>query len=167
MRILLGGLLASVILWAFPVWGQISDSQVVALVEALRLVTSNSSGRNDGLESAWNIKPENITRWSRLCIGEELTPEEFNLDRTKAQYILVCVMEDVLRNEYPLSGDDENIAVRRAAAWWVSGDANLYDRGEFRHYTQQVLNLYQDLRAQPSDFLPTRTAKTLKASNGF
>jgi hypothetical protein len=167
MRILLGGLLASFVLWAFPVWGQISDSQVVALVEALRLVTSNSSGRDDGLESAWNIKPANITRWSRLCIGEELTPEEFNLDRTKAQYILVCVMEDVLRNEYPLSGDDENIAVRRAAAWWVSGDANLYDRGEFRHYTQQVLNLYQDLRAQPSDFLPTRTAKTLKASNGF
>ncbi|MGL5196892.1 MAG: hypothetical protein ACRC8Y_25150 [Chroococcales cyanobacterium] len=167
MRILLGGLLASLVLWAFPVWGQISDSQVVALVEALRLVASNSSGRDDGLESAWNIKPANITRWSRLCIGEELTPEEFNLDRTKAQYILVCVMEDVLRNEYPLSGDDENIAVRRAAAWWVSGDANLYDRGEFRHYTQQVLHLYQDLRAQPSDFLPTRTAKTLKASNGF
>lgn len=167
MRILLGGLLASFVLWAFPVWGQISDSQVVALVEALRLVTSNSSGRDDGLVSAWNIKPENIRRWSRLCIGEELTPEQFNLDRTKAQYILVCVMDDVLRAEYPLSGDDENIAVRRAAAWWVSGDANLYDRGEFGHYTQQVLNLYQNLRAQPSDFLPTRATKTLKASNGF
>ncbi|AFY82932.1 hypothetical protein [Oscillatoria acuminata] len=162
MRILLGGLLASFVLWAFPAWGQISDSQVVALVEALRLVTSNSSGRDDGLESAWNIKPANIRRWSRLCLGEELTPEQFNLDRMKAQNILVCVMEDVLRTEYPLSGNDEEIAVRRAAAWWVSGDANLYDRGEFRHYTQQVLELYQNLRAQPSDFLPNRTAKTVK-----
>ncbi|HEY9837774.1 MAG TPA: hypothetical protein V6D27_12870 [Vampirovibrionales bacterium] len=162
MRILLGGLLASFVLWALPVWGQISESQVVALVEALRLVTSNASGRDEGVENAWNIKPANISRWSILCIGEELTPEQFNADRMKAQNILVCVMEDVLRTEYPRSGNNENIAVRRAAAWWVSGDANLYDRGEFGDYTQQVLELYQNLRAQPSDFLPTRSAKTLK-----
>ncbi len=162
MRILLGGLLASFVLWAFPVLGQISESQVVALVEALRLVTSNSSGMNHELYSSWNIKPANITRWSRLCIGEELTPEQFNSNRRKAQDILVCVMDDVLRNEYPLSGSDEDIAVRRAAAWWVSGDANLYDRPEFATYTQQVLELYHTLRNQPSDFIPTRTPKTLK-----
>jgi hypothetical protein len=162
MRILLGGLLASFVLWAFPVWGQISDSQVVALVEALRLVNSNSWERQDGLYSSWNIKPANITRWSRFCIGEELTPEQFNLDRRKAQHILMCVMEDVLQNEYPLSGNDEEIAVRRAAAWWVSGDANLYDRSDFAHYTQQVLDLYQNLRAHPSDFVPVRTSKRLK-----
>ncbi|MEB3827118.1 hypothetical protein [Phormidium sp. CCY1219] len=158
MRILLGGLLTSLVLWALPVHGQVSDAQIVALVEALRLAAPTTTTEEDGLYSPWKIKPSNIPRWSRLCIGEELTPEQFVADLTKARHILVCVMEDVLRREYPLSDNDEALAVRRAAAWWVAGDPSLYNAGEIALYTRKVLDLYQNLRAYPGDFVPNREA---------
>lgn len=121
---------------------QFSDAQVGALVEALRQAAPPNSP-NDGLYSEWQIKPENIPRWSRFCTGRSLTPAQFEADPAAARSILVCIVRDVLKEEYPASNGDAAIAVRRAAAWWMTGDANRYNSGDIATYTQRVLNFYQ------------------------
>ena len=137
-------LLAIALLWMLPVQAQqVSDAQVRALVEALRLAAPQTGTENDGLYSDWQIKPENIPRWSRLCINEEMTPAQFEANEQKARQVLACVMEDVLTEEYPNSGNSEEVAIRRAAAWWMTGDPNQYNSGQTAEYTQKVLRFYQ------------------------
>jgi hypothetical protein len=122
---------------------QASAVNIPALVEALRLAAPQTGTANDGLYTDWQIKPENIPRWSRLCINEELTPAQFEADTAKARQVLACVMEDIVNQEYPNSGNDQAIAVRRAAAWWMTGDPDQYNQGETATYTQKVLEFYQ------------------------
>ena len=165
MRLMLGGLIVSLVLHILPVQGQVSSDRVIALVEALRLAAPKRPTEEDGLYSDWKIKPSLIPRWSLLCIEEELTPEEFEADNLKARLILMCVMEDVLKREYPASNNDQNLAIRRAAAWWVAGDPNLYNIEPISGYTERVWNYYQELQANPSDFLPYQVAKRFKNYN--
>jgi hypothetical protein len=120
-----------------------SDQQVRALVEALRQAAPQTGDPNDGLYSDWQIQAPNIPRWSQACIGRTLSPQQFEADIETARTVLVCVMRDVLQEEYRNSGNDEAIAVRRAAAWWMTGDSARYDAAETAAYTQQVLNFYQ------------------------
>lgn len=134
--------LGSSLLAILPVWAQVSDSQVAALVEALRQAAPQTGQQADGLYSDWQIQPANIPRWSQACIGRELTPAQFAADPTTARQVLVCVMRDVLKDEYR-NGGEEAIAVRRSAAWWMTGDANRYDSGDTAAYTQRVLGFYQ------------------------
>jgi hypothetical protein len=126
-----------------PVQAQVSNSQVQALVEALRLAAPQTGTENDGLYTDWQIKPDNIPRWSRLCIGQEMTPAQFEANDSKARQVLGCVMEDVLKQEYPNSGNSEDVAIRRAASWWMTGDPNQYNNGQIADYTQKVLRFYQ------------------------
>lgn len=120
-----------------------SDEQVGALVEALRLAAPQTGREDDNLYSAWQIKPENIPRWSRLCTGQELSVAEFEADPQQARSILVCVMRDVLQEEYENAQGDESIAVRRSAGWWMTGDPEQYNNGEIAAYTERVLRFYQ------------------------
>ncbi len=146
-RLLLSGVLLSVGLWTLPVQAQqVSDAQVRALVEALRQAAPPGDNANEGLTSDWKIKPDNIRRWSRLCTGQELTPQAFTANPTKAREILACVMRDVLRDEYKASGSSESVAVQRAASWWMTGDPNQYNSSRIRTYTQKVLGFYQQQR---------------------
>lgn len=127
-----------------------SDQQVRSLVEALRQAAPQTGNSNDGLYSDWQIQASNIPRWSQACIGKTLTPQEFEADLETARSILVCVMRDVLNEEYRNSGNDEAIAIRRAAAWWMTGDPSRYDSGETAAYTQKVLSFYQQQSATPA-----------------
>jgi hypothetical protein len=130
-------------LGALPAQAQVSDQQVGALVEALRQAAPQTGTEDDGLYSEWQIKPENIPRWSRRCIGHELTPDAFEASPVTARNVLICVMRDVLEEEYDASNQNEAIAVRRAAAWWMTGDASQYDTAGTAAYTERVLNAYQ------------------------
>lgn len=136
-------LLVIVLLWMLPAHAQVSSTQVQALVEALRLAAPQTGTENDGLYTDWQIKPDNIPRWSRLCINEEMTPAQFEANDRKAREVLGCVIEDVLKEEYPNSGNSEEVAIRRAAAWWMTGDPNQYNSGQTAEYTQKVLRFYQ------------------------
>ncbi|MBW4495147.1 MAG: hypothetical protein KME26_19075 [Oscillatoria princeps RMCB-10] len=149
MRLLLG-ILMTVGLPALPVRAQVSDAQVGALVEALRRAAPDTGTEDDGLYSDWQIKAENIPRWSRLCTGKELTPAQFESSPVTARSILVCVMRDVLSDEYKASGSDESLAVRRAAAWWMTGDPTEYSSEGIASYIQKVLDFYQQQRSKPS-----------------
>jgi hypothetical protein len=151
MRLLLGGLIASVALSALPAQAQVSDTQVGALVEALRRAAPQTGTKNDGLYSEWQIKPANIPRWSKQCTGRELTVAQFEESPTTAREILVCVMRDVLREQYRTSGNNETVAVQRAASWWMTGDPTRYNNAPTASYTQQVLNFYQQASSNRSE----------------
>ncbi|GAB4380542.1 MAG: hypothetical protein Kow00121_37030 [Elainellaceae cyanobacterium] len=156
MQWLLSSLLigvSAVLSWgAIPVQAQVAEAQVNALVEALRQAAPQTEG-NDGLYSDWQVLPGNIPRWSSSCTNQTLTPEQFDADPTAAREIIACVMQDVLQEEYSNSGE-EAIAVRRSAAWWMTGDPQRYNQGETASYTERVLNLYQQ---QLTAVAPTRS----------
>jgi hypothetical protein len=128
--------------WAVPAQAQISDTQVAAFVEALRLSAPNTGNPNDGLYSDWKIKWENIIRWSKRCTGTEIEPAEFEANTQKAREILACVMGKILREQYEIS-KDESLAVRRAASWWMTGDPDQYNSPQTGAYTQKVLDFYR------------------------
>ncbi len=144
-RLFLSSLIISLGLSILPVQAQqtVSDTQVGALVEALRLAAPDTGTDNDGLYSDWQIKPDNIPRWSRLCTGQEITPAQFEDSPVTARGILVCVMRDVLAEEYQATNGDESLAVRRAAAWWMTGDPEQYNSPEIDEYLDNVVEYYQ------------------------
>lgn len=143
VSLILGVLLTSSLGFALPVMAQITDAKVDSLVEALRLAAPETGMEEDGLYSDWQIKADNIPRWSRLCIQQELTPAEFEANEAQAREVLSCVMSDVFQEEYEASGNDESLAVRRAAAWWMAGDPDQYNSERISDYTQEVLDYYQ------------------------
>ena len=134
---------ALLLLWAGGLFAQtpISDAKVEALVEALRLSAPPASP-DSGLYSDWRIKPDNISRWSKRCVNQEVTPEQFAADQALARQVLVCVMGKVLREEFAAAGNNEIVAVQRAAAWWMTGDPAQYRDGSTGAYTLRVLEAY-------------------------
>jgi hypothetical protein len=143
-----------------------SDEQVGALVEALRLAAPQTGREDDNLYSEWQIKPENIPRWSRLCTGQELSVAEFEADAQQARSILVCVMRDVLQEEYGSAQGDESIAVRRSASWWMTGDPEQYNSGQIAAYTERVLSFYQQQQYSRVDPPARATARPPSGSSG-
>ncbi|SPF41701.1 conserved exported hypothetical protein [Syntrophobacter sp. SbD1] len=133
--------------WTAPAQARVSDTQVAALVEALRLSAPNTGNPNDGLYSDWKIKWENIIRWSERCTGKEMEPAEFEANTQKAREILACIMGKILREQYELS-KDESVAVRRAASWWMIGDPDQYDTPQTSPYTRKVLDFYRSMRVR-------------------
>jgi len=123
---------------------QISNAQVGRLVEALRAAAPETDKPDDDLYGAWQVKAENIPRWSQQCIGKELTPTQFQDSPVTARTILVCVMRNVLSEQYKASNNDESLAVQRAASWWLTGDPNQYNSGAIAAYSQKVLNFYRE-----------------------
>jgi hypothetical protein len=131
---------------AMPGRTQPSEHQVAALVEALRLAAPKTGVEDDGLYSDWQIKPENVTRWSKRCLDRELTPEGFEENPIEARKTVTCVISGVLPEQYAAAGGNETLAVRRVAAWWMTGDVEQYDSGPAASYVDKVLGFYRDQR---------------------
>ena len=131
---------------AMPGRAQPSEQQVAALVEALRLAAPKTGIEDDGLYSDWQIKPENVTRWSKRCLDRELTPEAFEENPIEARKTVTCVISGVLPEQYAAGGGNETLAVRRVAAWWMTGDAEQYDSSHAASYIDKVLGFYRDQR---------------------
>ncbi len=128
---------------AMPAQAQVSEIQVGKTVEALRLAAPKTATKNDGLFSEWQVKPDAIARWSKQCNGRELSSTEFEANATAARSIVTCVVRDVLRDEYRASGNNEFMAVRRVAAWWMTGDAKNYGKPAIAPYVEEVVSLYK------------------------
>jgi TolA-binding protein len=162
------GFALSLCVGVMPVQAQLSNAQVNALVEALRQAAPQTGRENDGLYSDWQVKADNIPRWSKSCIGKEVTPQQFEASPTTARGVVTCIMRDVLRDEYRASGNNETIAVQRSAAWWMTGDPNRYNRSELQPYIQQVVRFYQQNQAKtkpttasrPTPPQPAKTTST-------
>lgn len=134
---------ASVWLGALPVQAQISEAQVGRTVEALRQAAPKTDAKTDNLYSEWQVKSDNIPRWSKRCTGRELSSTEFDTNPTAARSVVTCIIREALQDEYRASGSNELVAVRRVAAWWMSGDAAGYQRAELSPYIEKVVSLYQ------------------------
>lgn len=139
----LRGLMIGVVLGGLPAQAQISSVQVGALVEALRQAAPRTGVQNDELYSDWQVLAGNIPRWSKACTGRELSVTQFEANPATARSIVTCVLTDVLKDEYRASGNNQSVAVRRTAAWWMTGDPNRYANAQTTPYTEKVLSLYQ------------------------
>ena len=70
-------------------------------------------------------------------------------------------MRDVLQDEYRASNNNELLAVRRSAAWWMRGDPEQYNSAEISDYVQRVVTAYQQQegRSAAGPTQPTRPAQ--------
>jgi hypothetical protein len=147
-NLLLGSLIVSLGLQTLPAAAEaVTDAQVSALVEALRQAAPPQTA-NDGMYSQWQVLPGNISRWAKFCTKQELTPQQFEADATKAQSIVTCIVADLLRDEYKASSNNELTAIRRAACWWMTGDSAACKSGATGTYADKVVSVYQQQRAK-------------------
>ncbi len=131
----------------------LSPTQVAQLVESFRLVAQQStSKKSTTLYSEWRVSKQNIAPWTQQCLSKDATSEEFDRDATTASQVVTCVVGRVLNNEYKAADRDEALAVRRAAAWWMTGDASRYNSPGTATYTQRILDTYQ--KNQPIAVVP-------------
>lgn len=140
---LIGSLGVGICLGMLPAHAQVSETQVNKVVEALRQAAPKTATKNDGLYSEWQVKPDAISRWSKQCTGRQLSSTEFEANPTAARSVVTCVVRDVLRDEYRASDNNEFMAVRRVAAWWMTGDATSYGKTAIAPYVEEVVSLYK------------------------
>jgi hypothetical protein len=147
-NLLLSSLIVSLGLQALPATAQsVTDAQVSALVEAMRQAAPPQTA-NDGMYSQWQVLPGNISRWAKFCTKQDLTPQQFEADATKAKSIVTCIVGDLLRDEYKASGNNETAAIRRAACWWMTGQSTACTSGATATYADKVVSVYQQQRAK-------------------
>jgi hypothetical protein len=122
----------------------VSGTQVSQLVESFRRIAQQSTThKSSTLYSEWRVSKQNIAPWSQQCLTTAMTPEEFDRDASTASKVVTCVVTRVLNNEFKATDRDEILAVRRTAAWWMTGDASRYNSPGTAAYTQRVLDAYQ------------------------
>ena len=145
-NLLFGSLIISLGLQALPAAAQaVTDAQISALVEALRQAAPPQTA-NDGMYSQWQVLPGNISRWAKFCTKQDLTPQQFEADATKAKTIVTCIVGDLLRDEYKASGNNETAAIRRAACWWMTGESAACKSGATATFADKVVSVYQQQR---------------------
>jgi hypothetical protein len=146
----------------------LSPAQVAQLVESFRFVAQQStSKKSTTLYSEWRVSKQNISPWTQQCLSKDATPEEFDRDATTASQVVTCVVGRVLNNEYKAADRDEALAVRRVAAWWMTGDASRYNSPGTAIYTQRILDTYQKNQpiaagTQPAEKTETPSQQPLK-----
>lgn len=67
----------------------VSDTQVAAIVEALRQAALQTKNPNDGLYSEWQVKPETLKGWTKTCLKRELTPTQFENSPAIARQVVL------------------------------------------------------------------------------
>ncbi|MCL1475393.1 hypothetical protein [Argonema antarcticum] len=120
----------------------VSDNQVAAMVEALRQAAPPNRP-NDGMFSQWQVLPNIIPSWSKQCIGQELTPAQFEADATAARTVVSCIMQRELNRQYSANNNNETAAVRGTACWWMTGNATGCSSGATASYVEKVVGFYQ------------------------
>ena len=145
-NLLFGSLIISLGLQALPAAAEtVTDTQISALVEALRQAAPPQTA-NDGMYSQWQVLPSNISRGAKFCTKQDLTPQQFEADATKAKSIVTCIVRDLLRDEYKASSNNELTAIRRAACWWMTGESAACKSGATATFADKVVSVYQQQR---------------------
>lgn len=140
-HLLLSGVIASVGLWIVPVQAQVSDGKVNAVVEALRQAAPPNRP-NDGMYSQWQVLPGIIPSWTKQCVGRELTPTQFESDATAARNTVACIVGRELKKQLSATNNNETVAVRNVACWWMTGGSSCSSRATAT-YVQRVVGFYQ------------------------
>lgn len=138
---------ASMVLWvALPAIAEISDKQVGAVVQALREAAPKSSNE---LYSPWKVTPGIIPSWSKQCIGQALTPAQFDANQAQAQSVVSCIARRELNKQLRSTGNNETASVKNFACWWMTGNSTGADcnSGATGAYVQKVLRAYKQAAA--------------------
>lgn len=99
------------------------------------------------------VMPENIKSWSKQCLGQEITEDEFLHSKDKQLNIIDCKLKEGLEQTAKSAANEEE-QIRQVAAIWYSGDPKLFDDGKpqtygagsypsVRDYTMTVLDRYK------------------------
>lgn len=95
------------------------------------------------------VMPENVGPWSRECLGQELTPEEFKNNPDLQVKIINCKIGQYWESAKS-NGEGDFEACRSVAATWYSGDPTLKDSTRpqagypsISDYTKSVCSSFQ------------------------
>ncbi len=150
MRLLLTGVVISLVTSSLLVEAQqqISNTQVAAMVDALKQAAPQTKSPNDGLYSEWKVKPQTLKGWSRFCLKKELTPTQFEKDPTTARKIVSCITRRELNQQFVIT-KNEIASVRGVACWWMTGNYTGCNDGFTAGYVQKVVGFYRQ-HSKPS-----------------
>lgn len=144
MKLLTSAMVASMILSAaLPATAEVSDTQVGAVVQALKQAAPKS---NNELYSPWKVTATIIPSWSKQCLGRTLTPTQFNTDQEAARKVVSCITRRELNKQLRTTNNNET-AVRNFACWWMSGSYSGCSSGPTGTYVQNVLRYYKQAAA--------------------
>jgi hypothetical protein len=129
---------------------QVSDVQVAAMVEALRLAAPQTGIVNDELYSEWQVKPETLKGWSKYCLKKELTPTQFENSPATARQVVSCITRRELNKQFLATSNNETAAVRGVSCWWMTGSYTSCNSGFTAAYLQKVVGFYQQQRSKPA-----------------
>lgn len=121
--------------------------KVVALVEALRRAAPQTN--DPSLYTDWKMQAGAIASWTKRCIGASISPQELVKHPIMTRDTVTCVMAPILTKQLQLTKGEEITAVRKATAWWMTGDLTQYQSSKIASYLNQVVSEYQKLRANP------------------
>jgi hypothetical protein len=130
----------------------VSDTQVAAMVEALRKAAPPASA-NSGYYSEWKVKPETLKGWSKTCLKRELTPAQFENSPATARKVVSCITRRELDKQFRATSNNENAAVRGVACWWMTGNYTGCNSGFTADYVKKIISFYQQERSKPTPSL--------------
>jgi hypothetical protein len=151
MQLLLAGIIVSLGISPLITQAQqpVSDTQIAAMVEALRLAAPQAKKPVNGYYTAWQVKPETLKGWSKTCLKKELTPTQFENDPKITRQVISCIMKRELTNQFAATKNNETAAVRATACWWMTGLYTGCDKGFTGDYVQKVGRFYKQERSKP------------------
>jgi hypothetical protein len=125
-----------------------------------RAILNKESGGNysavnpdSGALGVGQVMPENVGPWTQKYLGRRLTPQQFLRDRAAQDAVVNGRFNDMLADQRA-AGFKGEVAIRRAAAVWYSGQAKLWNDGRAQYsngrrypsiaeYTQAIWNAYR------------------------
>jgi len=133
-------------------------------IDALRrAIIGKESGGNfsavnpdSGALGYGQVMPANVASWTKAALGQALSPAQFLADPEAQLATINHKLNEYVQQQLE-AGHSEEIAVRRVAAMWYSGRAELYDDKRpqpygdtvyesIQSYTLGVLAQYQQLK---------------------
>lgn len=115
-----------------PLSAQTSKQQVTALRRAI--VGQESAGKfwivnpDSGALGYGQLLKENVAPWTKAALGRALTPEEFLANPDVQIKTIDHKLSQYLKRELAYTGGtNEEVAIRRVASAWYSGNPNLWN----------------------------------------
>jgi len=95
------------------------------------------------------VMPENVGPWTERYLGRRLSPEEFRFNNAAQDAVINGRFKDMLAEQSAAGYSGEEL-IRRAAAIWYSGQADLWNNTRpqagypsIAQYTQSIWNSFQ------------------------
>lgn len=96
---------------------------------------TNASG--SGAVGLGQVMPENVGPWTNTYLGRSMSYEEFRNDPDAQMTVVSGKLRDIYNSQIA-AGYDEDIAIRRSASIWYSGQGGLYDNQNPQYWGNDV-----------------------------